>query len=121
MILIFLSFGVGLAVVFSVVRILFGWALWYFLLPLYLIAFIIAKYVNPTFVAIAFDSGGVVTGPMIASFLLSLTLGISSVIEGSNPLIDGFGIVAMVAIVPVITILILGMLYERSKKMGGNR
>jgi hypothetical protein len=120
-ILYFLSLGVALSVALSLIRILVGWPLWYLLLPGYVIAFILTRYVSPTFVAIAFDSGGVVTGPMIATFLLALVVGASSAIEGSNPLLDGFGMISMVAVVPIITVLILGILYDKSNPKGGRR
>ncbi len=118
-VLIFISIGVSFSVALSLTRIMMGWPLWYFLLPLYILAFLIARYAPPTFVGIAFDSGGVVTGPVIATFLLSLTLGISTNIEGSVLLIDSFGMISMVAVVPIITVLILGILYDRASKKGG--
>jgi len=110
----FLSFGVALSVSLSMIRLLTGISLWFFLLPGYIIVLILIKYVSPMFVAIAFDSGGIVTGPMIATFLLSLNVGVSKTIETSNTLIDTFGMIAMVSLVPIISVLILGLLYERS-------
>jgi hypothetical protein len=118
-ILVFLCLGVGLSVSLSLIRIIANWPIWYLLLPLYVLAFIMTKYVSPTFTAIAFDAGGVVTGPMIATFLLALTLGVSSVIDNSNPLVDGFGMISIVAIVPIITILMLGILYNKGSRRGG--
>lgn len=111
----FLSIGVAVSVALSMVRILTGVSLWYFILPGYLAAFILTRYVKPIFVAIAFDSGGVVTGPMIATFLLALTVGSSYAVEGSNPIFDGFGMIALVAMVPILSILILGILYDRPR------
>ncbi len=113
-VLMFLSLGVAFSVALSMVRILTGISLWYFLVPGYLIALILTKFVGPLFVAIAFDAGGVVTGPMIATFLLAVILGVSKFVEGSDPLIDGFGMIAMVSLMPIISILVLGLIYERS-------
>jgi len=115
----FLSLGVAAAVALSMVRILAGVSLWYFILPCYLVIFILARQVRPLFVALAFDSGGVVTGPMIATFLLAFTMGSSEAVPGSNPLFEGFGMIAMVAMVPILSVLILGMLYSRSEAKGG--
>ncbi len=107
----FLSVGVAIAVALSMLRMLRGISLWYFILPGYLLVLILMWFVKPMFVAIAFDSGGVVTGPMIATFLLALTVGSSSAIKGSDPLMDAFGMIAMIAMVPILSILILGLLY----------
>lgn len=111
----FLSFGVAMAVALSMIRMLNGISLWYFILPGYLILLLLMWFVKPIFVAIAFDSGGVVTGPMIATFLLSLTLGSSYAIKGSNPITDAFGMIALVSMVPILSILILGLLYSREE------
>lgn len=114
----FLSSGVAVAVALSMLRILAALPLWYFLLPGYILVFAFAVKVKPLFVALAFDSGGVVTGPMIATFLLAFTVGSSSAVPGSNPLFDGFGMIAIVAMVPILSVLILGYLYGRSEKKG---
>lgn len=114
----FLSTGVAAAVALSMLRILTGISLWYFLLPGYLLVFALALKVKPLFVALAFDSGGVVTGPMIATFLLAFTVGSSRAVPGSDPIFDGFGMIAVVAMVPILSVLILGALYGRSEKKG---
>ncbi|TYQ14918.1 UNVERIFIED_CONTAM: uncharacterized protein DUF1538 [Acetivibrio alkalicellulosi] len=108
-----LSIGVAVSVALSMLRILTGISLWYFIIPGYLIAFVLSKFVSPVFVGIAFDSGGVVTGPMIVTLLLSLTVGASNALENRNPLTEGFGMVALVSMIPIISILTLGFLYER--------
>ena len=114
----FLSFGVALAVSLSMVRILTGISIWFFLVPGYLLAFILSRHVKPIFVALAFDSGGVVTGPMIATFLLAFAVGSSEVIEGSTPIFDGFGMIGLVAMFAIVSILTLGLLYSRSEAKG---
>lgn len=111
-----LSIGVGLSITLSMVRILFGISLWYFILPGYIIAFIMVKFSSKTFTSIAFDSGGVATGPMTATFLLALFVGLASVTEGRDPLLDGFGMVALVALAPILSVLTLGILFTRKEK-----
>lgn len=112
-ILYFLAIGVALAVSLSMLRMLVGIPLWYFLLPGYCTILTLMWFVKPIFVAIAFDSGGFATGPMITTFMLALMVGGSAAIEGSNPLLDAFGMVAMVVMFPILSILILGVLYKR--------
>ncbi|PAV31568.1 hypothetical protein CIL05_02615 [Virgibacillus profundi] len=111
-----LSIGVGISIALSMVRIIYGFSLWYFILPGYIIALIMVKYSSKTFTSIAFDSGGVATGPMTATFLLALFVGIASVTEGRDPLLDGFGMVALVALAPILSVLTLGILYSRKEK-----
>ncbi|WP_082234946.1 DUF1538 domain-containing protein [Halobacillus massiliensis] len=110
-----LSIGVGLSISLSMVRIIFGIPLWYFLIPGYIFALIIVKYSSKTFTSIAFDSGGVATGPMTATFILALFVGIASVTEGRDPLRDGFGMVSLVALAPILSVLTLGVIYRRKE------
>ncbi|WP_047985743.1 DUF1538 domain-containing protein [Ornithinibacillus californiensis] len=111
-----LSIGVGLAIVAAFIRIFLGISLWYFLVPGYIIALILVKFSSKTFTSIAFDSGGVATGPMTATFLLALFVGVASVTEGRDPLLDGFGMVALVALAPILSVLTLGILFGRKEK-----
>lgn len=111
-----LSFGVAVSLALSMARILFGFSLWYLVLPGYILALFMAQRSAPSFVAIAFDSGGVATGPMTVTFILSMFLGVASAIEGCNPLIEGFGMIALVALSPILSVLSLGMLYSRKEK-----
>ncbi|MCZ0703760.1 hypothetical protein J2T56_002031 [Natronobacillus azotifigens] len=108
------SIGVGLSMALSMVRILLGISLWYFILPGYLLVFWLAKNSSKLFTAIAFDSGGIVTGPMIATFLLAMFVGIATVIDGRDPMIDGFGMIALVALAPILSVLVLGRLYKQN-------
>lgn len=112
-----LSIGVAISVALAMVRIMFGVSLWYFVVPGYLLAFIMVRYSSKTFTSIAFDSGGVATGPMTSTFLLALFVGLASVTEGRDPLIDGFGMVALVALAPILSVLTLGILYGRKEKL----
>jgi hypothetical protein len=114
--LFFLSLGVAVSVSLATVRVLFGFSLLYLLVPGYLLAFLLTRKASKTFIAIAFDSGGVATGPMVVAFVLSMVLGFSTAVEGSNPLLDGFGMIALVALTPILSILILGAIYEHKGK-----
>lgn len=107
------STGVGISVALSMVRILFGIPLWYFLIPGYLLAFILVFFSQPIFTAIAFDSGGVSTGPMTVTFISAMAVGVASVTEGRDPLVDGFGLIALVALTPILAVLILGLIFTR--------
>lgn len=108
-----LSIGVGLAVSLSAVRILTPRIeLWYYLLPGYIIAFVLSFLSPKLFVGIGFDSGGVASGPMTATFILSFTQGVAENTASAGVLRDAFGMIAMVALMPVLTIEILGLLYR---------
>ena len=118
-VMVFLSFGVGLAVVLSIIRILVpGLQLWYFLLPGYIIALVLSHIVPDLFVGMAFDSGGVASGPMTATFILAFAQGAAEAIPGADVMMDGFGAIAMVAMTPIIALQILGFLYTMKSKKG---
>ncbi len=106
-----LMIGVAVSVGLAMLRILCGIPIMYFLIPGYLIALILTFVVPDIFTAIAFDSGGVASGAMTASFLLPLALGVCSAV-GGNIATEGFGVVAMVAMTPLITIQILGLVFK---------
>jgi len=113
-----LSVGIGLSLALSMIRIMVpGIQLWHYLLPGYIISIIMTYFVPELFVGIAFDSGGVASGPMTATFVLAFAQGAAEAIEGADVLIDGFGIIAMVALTPLITLQILGLIFKiKSKK-----
>lgn len=106
-----LSIGVALSVGLAMVRVLTGISILWFLIPGYAIALILSRKVPKVFTAIAFDSGGVASGPMTATFLLPFAMGACSAL-GGNVLTDAFGIVAMVAMTPLVTIQCLGAFYQ---------
>lgn len=115
-----LSIGVGISVALSMIRIIIpGIQLWHYLLPGYIIAIALTYLVPRLFVGIAFDSGGVASGPMTATFILAFAQGAAEAIEGANVLIDGFGIIAMVALTPLIALQILGLLFKVKSVKGG--
>ena len=107
-----LSVGVSLSVGLAMLRALTGLPLLWLLVPGYAAAFLLTLFVPPVFTAIAFDSGGVASGPMTAAFLLPLALGACTA-AGREPAADAFGLVAMVAMTPLIAIQLLGLLYRR--------
>jgi len=112
-----LSVGVGTSICLSVVRILFGFSILYYLVPGYLISLGLSFFVPKIYTAIAFDSGGVASGPLTSTFILPFAIGACVATEG-NILADAFGMVAMVAMTPLITIQLLGFTAISKKRMG---
>lgn len=106
-----LSAGVAISVALAMTRVLTGIPILYFLIPGYAIAIGLSFFVPKIFTAIAFDSGGVASGPMTATFLLPLAQGACTAV-GGNLVADAFGVVAMVAMTPLITIQILGLVHQ---------
>ena len=113
-----LSVGVSVSVALAMVRVVWGIPILYFLIPGYAIAIGLSFFVPKIFTAIAFDSGGVASGPMTATFLLPLAQG-ACIAVGGNLVADAFGVVAMVAMTPLITIQILGMVYQLKQRSTG--
>lgn len=119
-VIISLAIGVGIAVALSMVRILVkDVQLWHYLLPGYLISIAMSYFVPELFVGIAFDSGGVASGPMTATFILAFAQGAADAAEGANVLVDGFGMIAMVALTPLIALQLLGFIFKVKSKKGG--
>ncbi len=106
-----LSVGVSVSLGLAMIRVLTGISIMWFLIPGYAVALILSFFVPKIFTAIAFDSGGVASGPMTATFLLPFAMGACDAL-GGNIVADAFGVVAMVAMTPLITIQILGMIYR---------
>ena len=107
--LIALAIGVGVSIALSVIRIIFGFSLLYYLIPGYIISLGLSFFVPKLYTAIAFDSGGVASGPLTSSFILPFAIGACVAINGADQVMENaFGIVAMVAMTPLITIQILG-------------
>lgn len=112
-----LSLGVALAVMLSMLRIQIpGLKLWMYLVPGFVFCLIMAFVVPDIFVGIAFDSGGVASGPMTATFILALTQGAAESIPTADLLVDGFGVIAAVAMMPIFCIMILGLIYRAKLK-----
>lgn len=111
-----LSMGVAVSVGIAMVRVLTGVSILWIVLPGYIIALVLTFFVPDLFTSIAFDSGGVASGPMTATFLLPFAVGACDAV-GGNVVSDAFGVVALVAMTPLITIQILGLIYKlRSRK-----
>lgn len=106
-----LSVGVAASVGLAMIRVLTGISILWLLIPGYFIALILTFFVPKIFTAIAFDSGGVASGPMTATFLLPFAMGACEA-RGGNIITDAFGIVAMVAMTPLITIQIMGLIFQ---------
>lgn len=104
-----LALGVAVSAGLSMVRVITGISIWYILIPGYLFSLVMTFIVPPIFTAIAFDSGGVASGPMTATFLLPLAIGACEA-RGGNTLTDAFGLVAFVAMTPLVTIQLLGLI-----------
>ena len=114
-----LSIGVATAVTLSMIKIMVpSIQLWHYLLPGYIIAVTLSHFTPKIFVGIAFDSGGVASGPMTATFILAFAQGVAEAIDGANVLMDAFGVIAMVALTPLIAIQLLGLVYERKAMKG---
>lgn len=111
-----LSLGAAIAISLSMVRITVPEVkLWYFLLPGFALALLLSFRCNPVFVGIAFDAGGVASGPMMATFILAFAQGAASVVPTADVLVDGFGVIAMVAMTPVFSIMLLGTIFRQKK------
>ena len=109
-----LSIGVACAVALSMVRVLTGINIYWIILPGYAVALLLSRRVPAVFVGIAFDSGGVASGPMTSTFLLPLAMGACTAV-GGNVVADAFGVVALVAMAPLIAIQIMGLVYQRAR------
>jgi len=110
-----LSVAIALAMALSMVRVLTGISILWFVVPGYVIALVLSFFVPKIFTAIAFDSGGVASGPMSATFMLPFAMGACGKV-GNNILTDAFGVVALVAMMPLITVQIMGVISVIKKK-----
>ena len=104
-----LCIGVGAAITLSMIRIIFDFSLVYYIVPGYFISLALSLFVPPVYTAIAFDSGGVASGPMTSGFILPFAIGACVSFQGADAVLrDAFGVVALVAMAPLITIQLLG-------------
>ena len=110
-----LSIGVACAVGLSMVRVLTGMSIYWIIIPGYVLALMMTRFVPPIFVGVAFDSGGVASGPMTSTFLLPLAMGACTAV-GGNVVTDAFGVVALVALTPLIAIQVMGLVYMRKNR-----
>lgn len=107
--------GVGVFLVFALLRMLFAISLPNMLIVFYAIVFIMTLFVPADFLAVAFDSGGVTTGPMTVPFIMALGVGISSIRSDKHAADDSFGLVSLCSVGPIIAVLLLGMIYHPSQ------
>jgi len=118
--LVSLSVGVACSVAIAMLLVMTGWSIWWFLIPGYALALGLMRFCPQMFTAIAFDSGGVASGPMASTFIIAFTLGASRAL-GGNPITDAFGVIAMIAMTPLLTIQILGILYTSRERKAESR
>ena len=108
-----LCVGVGASIALSMVRIVFDFSIVYYVIPGYFISLALSLFVPPVYTAIAFDSGGVASGPMTSGFILPLAIGACVGVQGEAAVLrDAFGVVALVAMTPLITIQLLGLVSQ---------
>ena len=113
-----LSVGVGVSIALSMLRIVWDFSILYYVIPGYLLSLGLSFFVPGIYTAIAFDSGGVASGPLTSGFILPLAIGACCVLQGdAKVMADGFGVVAMVAMTPLITIQLLGFRAVVHKKV----
>ena len=104
--------GVGVFLVIALLRILLGIQLRWLLIGFYVLVFGLAMFVSPDFWAVAFDSGGVTTGPMTVPFIMALGVGVASIRSDENAKADSFGLVGLCSIGPIASVLLLGAIYK---------
>ena len=106
-----MQIGVAASVGLAMLRVLTGISIQWFVIPGYIIALVLSRMVPDIFIGIAFDSGGVASGPMTSTFLLPLSIGVCEAL-GGNLMTDAFGVVALVALPPLIAIQLMGLVYK---------
>jgi len=117
-----LCVGVGASIALSVIRIIYDFSLVYYVIPGYFISLALSLFVPPVYTAIAFDSGGVASGPMTSGFILPFATGVCVCLQGEAAVLrDAFGVVAVVAMTPLITIQLLGFRAIVSEKIAEKR
>lgn len=108
----FVALGVGIFVALALLRIFLDIPIKYLFIAGYILAFAVALFSVPEFVPVAFDSGGVTTGPMTVPFILALGVGVSSVIGKKNASGDSFGLVGLACLGPILAVLLMGVFYR---------
>lgn len=105
------ALGVGITVGIAVLRIIFNIPITYLLIGGYALIFVLSFFAPTEFVPVALDSGGVTTGPMTVPFIMALGVGVASVLGGKSASTDGFGLVALASVGPIISVMLLGVVY----------
>ncbi len=104
----------------AMARTVFGISLIQIIVPGYVIALVLLCIADREFVSIAFDSGSIASGPLTVGFIMALTVGAATVIEGRSPLVDGFGLIGIITLAPIISIQLLSLIYRILPPKGGN-
>lgn len=110
-----LSVGVGVFVALAMLKLLLGLPILWFVVPGYALALFMTRFSSPAFISSAFDAGGVATGPMTVTFVMAVALGAADAMGGRDPLSDGFGLIALVALAPILAVMTLGILISRTR------
>jgi hypothetical protein len=105
------AFSVGFAIFIGVLRILKNWPLHYVISAGYLAVILITPFAPAEIIGIAYDSGGVTTSTVTVPLITALGIGLASSIQGRNPMLDGFGLIAFASLTPIMFVLIFGMVY----------
>jgi hypothetical protein len=106
------ALGLAFFVALAMIKIVFNISIIYLLTAGYIAVFILALFTPENFIPISFDSGGVTTGPMAVPFILALGVGVASVLRGKSASTDGFGLVALASIGPILAVLVLGIFFS---------
>ncbi|WP_045216049.1 DUF1538 domain-containing protein [Desulfonatronovibrio magnus] len=104
-----LCIGVGLFIALGMAKIIYGIPIYYIIIPGYICALVLMKFCEQAFIAIAFDAGGVATGPMTVTFVMAIALGLAEAMEGRSAVQDGFGLIALVAMAPILSVMLVGV------------
>jgi hypothetical protein len=110
--------AVGVALVIGVLRILLGWPIQWLIISGYLVVMALTPLAPPSIVGVAYDSGGVTTSTITVPLTAALGVGLASSIRGRNPLLDGFGLIALAALMPIIFVLVFGMAWPVAGPVG---
>ncbi len=106
-----MAFSVGLAAVIGVLRIIKGWPLQWIIMGGYVLVVAMTMIAPKEIIGIAYDSGGVTTSTITVPLMTALGIGLASSIKGRNPMLDGFGLIALASLTPMIFVMAYGMLY----------
>jgi hypothetical protein len=115
-----LCFGVAAFTALAMARTVYGIPLLQIIVPGYVIALVLLSLADKEFVSIAFDSGSIASGPLTVGFIMSLTVGAATVMEGRNPLVDGFGLIGIITLAPIISIQLISLIYNIRRTEGGS-
>lgn len=119
-ILYILCFGVAAFTALAMARVIYDIPILHIIVPGYVIALALLFVADKRFVSIAFDSGSIASGPLTVGFIMSLTVGAATVLEGRSILADGFGLIGIITLAPIISIQLLSLIYRVRPSKGGN-